>query len=169
MVSSHLFNARALLLVGVVGQLEVFGNVVVPGRLLDLDLLRELEDLLLQLGDGLLGALWVRGAILSSGERTVRPARDSERRLAQPAHLQSVNLRRGRGGTERNRKRRKAGGWGRKKWRINREGKGVNTMWIAFEILLTRFKNGCFCIFCTQLLKKRVNLSCREFTFGHFL
>lgn len=67
-VSSHLFNARALLLVGVVGQFEVFGNVVVPGRLLDLELLRELEDFLLQLGDGLLCALWVWGAILSSRE-----------------------------------------------------------------------------------------------------
>lgn len=68
MLPSHLFNARALLLVGIVGQLEVLGDVVVPGRLLDLDLLRELEDFLLQLGDGLLCALRVRGAILSRRE-----------------------------------------------------------------------------------------------------
>lgn len=68
MFSSHLFNARALLLVSIVGQLEVFGNVVVPGCLFDLDLLRELEDFLLQLGDGLLCALWVWGGILSSRE-----------------------------------------------------------------------------------------------------
>lgn len=68
LLSSHLFNARALLLVGIVGQLEVFGNVVVPGCLFDLDLLCELEDFLPQLGDGLLCALWVWGAILSSRE-----------------------------------------------------------------------------------------------------
>lgn len=66
--SSHLFNARALLLVSVVGQLEVFSNVVVPGCLFDLDLLCELEDFLLQLGDDLLRALRVWGAILSPGE-----------------------------------------------------------------------------------------------------
>lgn len=42
-----LFDARTLLLVGVVGQLEVLGDVVVARRLLDLDLLGELEDLLL--------------------------------------------------------------------------------------------------------------------------
>lgn len=67
-LSSHLFNARALLLVSIVGQLEVFSNVVVSGCLFDPELLRELEDFLLQLGDGLLCALWVRGAILSSRE-----------------------------------------------------------------------------------------------------
>ena len=59
----HLLDARALLLVGVVGQLEVLGHVVVARRLLDLDLLGELEDLLLQVGDGLLGSLGVRRAV----------------------------------------------------------------------------------------------------------
>lgn len=67
-LSSNLFNARALLLVSIVGQLEVFSNVVISGCLFDLDLLCELEDFLLQLGDGLLGALWIWGAILSSRE-----------------------------------------------------------------------------------------------------
>lgn len=43
----HLLDARALLLVGIVGQLQVLGYVVVACRLLDLDLLCELEDLLL--------------------------------------------------------------------------------------------------------------------------
>lgn len=91
----HLFDACALLLVSIVGKLEVLGDVVVPGCLLDLDLLGELEDLLLQLGDGLLGALWVGGAILTSREGAVRPARDRQRRLAQAAHLQPVDLRNG--------------------------------------------------------------------------
>lgn len=43
----HLLDARALLLVGIVGQLQVLGYIVVACRLLDLDLLCELEDLLL--------------------------------------------------------------------------------------------------------------------------
>lgn len=91
----YLFDACALLLVGIVGQLEVLGNVVVPGCLLDLDLLGELEDLLLQLGDGLFGALRVWGAILTSREGAVRPAGDRQRRLAQAAHLQPVDLKNG--------------------------------------------------------------------------
>lgn len=91
----YLFDACALLLVGIVGQLEVLGDVVVPGRLLDLDLLGELEDFLLQLGDGLFGALRVRGAILTSREGAVGSAGDRQRRLAQAAHLQPVDLKNG--------------------------------------------------------------------------
>lgn len=129
-LSPRLFNARALLLVGVVGQFEVFGHVVVPGRLLDLDLLRELEDLLLQLGDGLLCALWVRGAILGPRERTVRPAGDSERCLAQPAHLQSIDLRRrGIKGSEK-----EMGGVREENKKGDKQGrKRVNGMWMVFE------------------------------------
>lgn len=83
------------MLVGIVGQLEVLGDVVISGRLLNLDLLGELEDFLLQLGDGLFGALRVRGAVLPSRERAVRPAGDRQGRLAQAAHLQPVDLKEG--------------------------------------------------------------------------
>lgn len=71
--SFHLFDACALLFVGVVGQFEVLCNIVIPGCLLDLNLLCELEDFLLQLGDGLLGAVRVWGDILTPLERTVCP------------------------------------------------------------------------------------------------
>lgn len=72
----HLFNPCALQLVSIVGQFEILCDVVIPSRLLDFDLLRELEDLLLQLCNGLLGPLRIRGAILSRRKRTVCPARD---------------------------------------------------------------------------------------------
>lgn len=55
----HLFDACTLLFVCVIGKLQVFGHVVVTSGLFDLDLFRELQDLLLQLCDGLLGALGV--------------------------------------------------------------------------------------------------------------
>ena len=93
---SDLFNAGTLLLVCIVCQFEVLGHVVIPGRLLDLDLLRELEDLLLQLGDGLLGALGVWGAVVSPGEGAVSPTRQGQRGLSQPTHLQPVDLERDR-------------------------------------------------------------------------
>lgn len=66
--SFYLFDACALLFVSIVGQFEVLCDVVIPGCLLDLNLLCELEDFLLQLGDCLLSALRVRGAILTSRE-----------------------------------------------------------------------------------------------------
>lgn len=91
----YLFDACALLLVGIVGKLEVLGDVVIPGCLFDLDLLGELEDLLLQLGDGLFGTLRVGGTILTSREGAVRPTGDRQRRLAQAAHLQPVDLENG--------------------------------------------------------------------------
>lgn len=86
-----------MLLVSIVGQFEVLGDIVVPRRLLDLDLLGELEDFLLQLGDRLLCALRVGGGVLASRERTVRPARHSQGCWAEPAHLQTVDLRVARG------------------------------------------------------------------------
>lgn len=70
--SFYLFDACALLFVCIVGQFEVLCNVVIPGCLLDLNLLCELEDFLLQLGDGLLSALRIWGAILTSRKRAVR-------------------------------------------------------------------------------------------------
>lgn len=91
--SFHLFDSCALLFVSIVGQFEVLCNVVVPGCLLDLNLLCELEDFLLQLGDRLLSALRVRGRIFNSRERTVRPTGNGQRRLSQPTHLQPVDLR----------------------------------------------------------------------------
>lgn len=63
----HLLDACALLFVGIVGQFEVLCNIVIPGCLLNLNLFGEFEDLLLQLGDCLLCALGVWGAIVNPG------------------------------------------------------------------------------------------------------
>lgn len=67
-LSVYLFDACALLFVGIVGQFEVFSDVVIPSCLLDLNLLCELKDFLLQLGNSLLGTLGVWGAILAPGK-----------------------------------------------------------------------------------------------------
>lgn len=91
----YLFDACALLFVSIIGQFEVLCNVVISGCLLNLNLLCELQDFLLQLGDRLLGALWVWGAILTSRKGTVCPTRNRQGCLAQPAHLQPVDLKRG--------------------------------------------------------------------------
>lgn len=71
---SYLFDAAALLFVtGIAGQLEVFGHILVAGRLLDAQLLSEFQDLLLQLCDGLPRALGVETGVLRAQQRTVRP------------------------------------------------------------------------------------------------
>jgi len=72
----HLLDARTLLLVSVVGQLQVLGHVVVARRLLDLDLFGELEDLLLELGNGLLGSLGVRRAVHHIEPIAIRSVRE---------------------------------------------------------------------------------------------
>lgn len=58
-----LLDAGGLLLICTVGKLQVLGNIVVPGCLCNLDLFRELQDLLLQVSDSSLGALRVWGPI----------------------------------------------------------------------------------------------------------
>lgn len=104
-----------MLFVSIVGQFEVLCNIVIPGCLLDLYLLCELEDFLLQLGDRLLSALRVWGAIVTSRERTVRPAGNSQGCLAQPTHLQPVDLKRGDG-------ERREEDWGTERVRGGKEG-----------------------------------------------
>lgn len=59
----HLFDACTLLFVSIIGEFQVFGHIVVTCSLFYLDLFCELEDLLLQLGNGLLGTLGVWGTV----------------------------------------------------------------------------------------------------------
>lgn len=88
-----------MLFVSIVGQFEVLSNVVIPGCLLNLNLLCELEDFLLQLGDRLFGTLRIWGAILTPRVGTVCATRHCQGRLAKPTNLQPVDLKtRGRSG-----------------------------------------------------------------------
>lgn len=90
--SFYLFDACALLFVSIVGQLEVLCHIVIPGCLLDLNLLCQLEDFLLELGDGLFGALGVWSAIITPWEWTICPTGHCQGCLAQSTHLQTVDL-----------------------------------------------------------------------------
>lgn len=153
--SFYLFDACALLLVSIVGQFEVLCNVVIPGGLLDLNLLSEFEDFLLQLSDCLLGSLRVWGGIFTSWEWIVRPTWNSQGCLAQPTHLQPVDLKlEKRGGG----KGPRGGNRGLERKIIGRE-KG-RKVWVAYwgvlVILLTGTERAGFCIFPAGQLKEGI-------------
>lgn len=98
-----------------------------------------------------------------------RRPRMKQRAVFGPARSPPVDQseeRTGRKGEE-SKGQRREGGLGKKiKWEINREGKSVNGMQIAFKILLTHHKNRCCLHFLQTVAQKRGQICRVESSLG---